>query len=187
MSVLSELIQGSVANVATVAVANALSEGNTHTEKVVATLATLATFNPKPPFATATLATLATVEGLEPPFATATLATLATVGGKAGAATATVATLATVDGYAWEERAAIAEFDGGLSRADAERLADASSKKPVSSSFPSPGAGYVRCCDCRHAVSAPLDEPGAWRTCAAGQRAGWGFQERVCSTWESAP
>ena len=57
----------------------------------------------------------------------------------------------------------------------------------VSSSFHSPGAGYVRCCNCRHAVSAPLDEPGAWRLCAAGQRAGWSFQERVCSTWESAP
>ena len=194
VSVLSKLIAGSarssVATVASVAVAKATPEVATPDERErtqgVATVATVATDTLKLPFATATLATLATVDALKLPFATATVATVATLSRETDSATATFATVATVDGYPWEERAAIAEYDGGLSRADAELLASAAHPPPppppVSSCLP--GAGLVRCADCRHAVAAPYDEPGAWRLCRVGGRSGWSMQERHCQKWE---
>lgn len=63
--------------------------------------------------------------------ATAIRAIPATQHGKAAATVARIATVAiakptspaTIDREAFEERAAVREFDGGLSRADAERLA----------------------------------------------------------------
>ena len=45
------------------------------------------------------------------------------------------------------------------------------------------GCAFVRCADCRHAIAAPYDEPGAWRLCAVGGRSGWALQDRVCELW----
>ena len=53
---------------------------------------------------------------------------------------------------------------------------------PVSSCLPD--AGLVRCADCRHAIAAQYDEPGAWRLCRVGGRSGWSMQERHCQKWE---
>lgn len=70
--------------------------------------------------------------------ATATPATPATHGGETGRTVATVATVAVAtspktvapaDWEAREERAAILEFDGGLTREVAEKLAGIQSKK----------------------------------------------------------
>jgi len=72
-------------------------------------------------FATATPATPATDKPLIPP-SVATVATVAV----ASALDRATKEAQPLDREAWPERAAIAEYDGGLSRQDAEALADAS-------------------------------------------------------------
>lgn len=114
--------------------------------------------------------------------ATATPATTATDQGEEGQSVATVATVAVatpespkpafgVDDLRElaEERAAIMEFEGGLPRAAAERL-----------------AGFVRCVDCDHWRPSGVQQHGDCAAHAAGAAGLWGSDRRGCASYLAA-
>ena len=111
------------------------------------------------------------------------------------------------DREAWEERAAIAEFDGGLSREKAEALAWVEDDRrreqsahgdhrhrPALRSANDPGPApqtAVRCCDCRHSSSALAGSKVAWHVCGiqreSKKHGQWGRAEHYCGSWEAHP
>lgn len=109
------------------------------------------------------------------------------------------------DREAWEERAAIAEFDGGLSREKAEALAWAEDDRrreqsahgdhrhrPALRSANDPGPApqtAVCCCDCTHGTPALAGSAVSWHVCAVPKESRWhgwwGLSEHCCEAWEA--
>jgi len=113
--------------------------------------------------------------------ATATPATPATDQGEEGQSVATVATVAVAKSESpkpapgiddrrelAEERAAIIEFEGGLPRAAAERL-----------------AGFVRCVDCDHWRPSGVQQHGDCAAHAGGTAGLWGTDARGCAAFQA--
>ncbi len=112
------------------------------------------------------------------------------------------------DREAWEERAAIAEFDGGLSREKAEALAWAEDDRrreqsahgdhrhrPALRSANDPGPSIrptMRlCCDCIHGTPALAGSAVSWHSCIVPKESHWhgwwGLSEHYCEAWEAQP
>lgn len=56
--------------------------------------------------------------------------------------------------------------------------------EPPHKMYERPLGDRVRCVDCRHGIHRPGDEPGAWRTCNAGQTGHFANAMHFCEKWE---